>query len=173
MCHFWHTLCKHCLFLLGWPFRKNIISGWKRVLSGTIFQYLYILHSRWVNLFVGMCTAGTTVVIASMSETERKPTCILDWINSPHYIREESNFNFRHVRLCDLDIPRENYLQTLETLIRCRIMGQTWNATEGQVVFLWVLRFLFVCVEVLQPSQPNGVMSSAVSLPNHTFTGQA
>ena len=30
---------------------------------------------------------------------------------------------------------------------------------------------LFVCVEVLQPSQPNGVMSSAVSLPNHTFTG--
>ena len=30
----------------------------------------------------------------------------------------------------------------------------------------------FVCVEVL-PSQPNGVMSSMVSLPNHTFTGQA
>ena len=26
---------------------------------------------------------------------------------------------------------------------------------------------------VLRPSQPNGVMSSAVSLPNHTFTGQA
>ena len=32
---------------------------------------------------------------------------------------------------------------------------------------------IFVCVEVLQPSQPNGVMSSTVSLPNHTFTGQA
>ena len=32
---------------------------------------------------------------------------------------------------------------------------------------------LFVCVEVLRPSQPNGVMSRAVSLPNHTFTGQA
>ena len=32
---------------------------------------------------------------------------------------------------------------------------------------------LFVCVGVLRPSQPNGVMSSAVSLPNHTFTGQA
>ena len=31
----------------------------------------------------------------------------------------------------------------------------------------------FVCVEVLRPSQPNGVMSSTVSLPNHTFTGQA
>ena len=32
---------------------------------------------------------------------------------------------------------------------------------------------LIDCVEVLRPSQPNGVMSSAVSLPNHTFTGQA
>ena len=32
---------------------------------------------------------------------------------------------------------------------------------------------VLVCVEVLRPSQPNGVMSSPVSLPNHTFTGQA
>ena len=31
----------------------------------------------------------------------------------------------------------------------------------------------FVCVEVLWPSQLNGVMSSSVGLPNHTFTGQA
>ena len=31
----------------------------------------------------------------------------------------------------------------------------------------------FVCVEVLRPSQPSGVMSSVVNLPNHTFTGQA
>ena len=33
--------------------------------------------------------------------------------------------------------------------------------------------YMFVCVKVLWPSQPNGVMSEAVSLPNHTFTGQA
>ena len=32
---------------------------------------------------------------------------------------------------------------------------------------------LFVCVEVLWPSQPNEVMLSTVSLPNHTLTGQA
>ena len=42
---------------------------------------------------------------------------------------------------------------------------------DFQFAFLHVC--LFVCVEVLRPSQPNGVMSSAVSLPNHTFTGQA
>ena len=39
------------------------------------------------------------------------------------------------------------------------------------VKFYW--NILFVCIEILWPSQPNGVMSSAVSLPNHTFTGQA
>ena len=32
---------------------------------------------------------------------------------------------------------------------------------------------MFVCAEVLRPSQPSGIMSSAVSLPYHTFTGQA
>ena len=32
---------------------------------------------------------------------------------------------------------------------------------------------VFVCVEVLRPIQPIGVMSSAVSLPNPMFTGQA
>ena len=31
----------------------------------------------------------------------------------------------------------------------------------------------FVCVVVLLPSQPIGVMLSVVCLPNHTFTGQA
>ena len=28
---------------------------------------------------------------------------------------------------------------------------------------------VFVCVDVLRPNQPNGVMSSAVSLPSHTY----
>ena len=31
----------------------------------------------------------------------------------------------------------------------------------------------FVCVEVLRPCQPNGVISSMVSLPNKTVTEQA
>ena len=36
-----------------------------------------------------------------------------------------------------------------------------------------VMAYLFACVEVLRPSQLDRVMSSAVSLPNHTFTGLA
>ena len=31
----------------------------------------------------------------------------------------------------------------------------------------------FACVEILRPSQPIGVLPSVVSLPNHTFIGQA
>ena len=38
---------------------------------------------------------------------------------------------------------------------------------------LLIFSELFVCVEVLRPSQPNGVMSSAVNLPNRMFTGHA
>ena len=47
------------------------------------------------------------------------------------------------------------------------------NGVMSRAVNLPNHTLTFVCVEVLRPSQPNGVMSSAVSLPNHTFTGQA
>ena len=38
---------------------------------------------------------------------------------------------------------------------------------------VFILILYFVCVEVSRPIQPNGVMLSLVSLPNHTFVGQA
>ena len=47
------------------------------------------------------------------------------------------------------------------------------NRNTMNYKFCFYMSVDFVCVEVLRPSQPNGVMSSAVSLPNHTFTGQA
>ena len=59
--------------------------------------------------------------------------------------------------------------------------GRLYVWTEKKIILsraivrvrLWVGWGLFVCAEVLGPSQPNGVMSSAACLPNHTFTGQA
>ena len=50
-----------------------------------------------------------------------------------------------------------------------------WEGLQFVIVALPGLfsYLFFVCVEVLRPSQPNGVISSAVSLPNHTLTGQA
>ena len=55
-----------------------------------------------------------------------------------------------------------------------RICRRTCFRAERPVVFFTNRPYDgFVCVDVLRPSQPNGVMSSAVSLPYHTFTGQA
>ena len=51
--------------------------------------------------------------------------------------------------------------------------GDTDQPVHPRICLLWKQSAWFVCVEVLQPSQPNGVMSSVVSLPNHTLTGQA
>ena len=45
------------------------------------------------------------------------------------------------------------------------------NQFETKVIFIHLKNL--DCVEVLRPSQPNRVMSSAVSLLNHTVTGQA
>ena len=45
----------------------------------------------------------------------------------------------------------------------------TWNHLLSRLM----MHQQVVCVGILWPSQPDGVMSSTVSLPNHTFTGQA
>ena len=50
---------------------------------------------------------------------------------------------------------------------------QSTDQVDGIGPCSGIKHFLSVCVEVLRPSQPNGVMSSAASLPNHTFTWQA
>ena len=53
----------------------------------------------------------------------------------------------------------------------CDVYSSKYNITFSKYNITFSKSF--VCVEVLRPSQPSGVMSSAVSLPNHTFTGQA
>ena len=48
--------------------------------------------------------------------------------------------------------------------------GNTAIVTKPYHIKKWTRTSQFVCVEILRP---NGVMSSVVSLPNHTFPGQA
>ena len=62
---------------------------------------------------------------------------LIDWINSPaHYIMEESIFDFRYVSIYDVDSLKEkwlNYLQTVETLIRGRVLWRLiWVCTVCQ-----------------------------------------
>ena len=71
------------------------------------------------------------------------------------------------------------WVLTIHILHKCSILAlhiiwavQSENVSLSMGKMHTFRSILFVCVEVLWPSQPNGVMSSAVSLPNHTFTGQ-
>ena len=77
-------------------------------------------------------------------------------------------------------------IRTLDTGCWCKFTNLMTNSADpdhmdsseakwsGSILFAKIAYpGLFVCVEVLRPSQSNGVMSSAVSLPNHTFIGQA
>ena len=75
-----------------------------------------------------------------------------------------------------LGYPIEHPAKTDRTAHMSRLIrvftGCTFKGIFSHVVVhTFVERF--VCVEVLRPRQPNTVMSNAVSLPNHTFTGQA
>ena len=63
------------------------------------------------------------------------------------------------------------YLPSVSSLLYMWLWCYRRNWLLRCVVFIRKWQY-FVCVEVLRPSQPNGVMSSAVSLPYHTFTGQ-
>ena len=65
--------------------------------------------------------------------------CRLNELTYSIHIFEESNFDFRYVRLYDVDIPKGkwlNYLQTVETLIRRRVLRRLiWVCTVCQLSF--------------------------------------
>ena len=92
----------------------------------------------------------------------------------------------RHTEECFLFFPENKFRNSIPASIlykstagRYRPVSYPDGPITARYIFIknayWVADkwHLFVCVEVLRPSQPNGVMSSAVSLPNHTFTGLA
>ena len=66
--------------------------------------------------------------------------CILNRLSHAIYWKSP-NFNFRYTRLWDLHIPKEkwlNYLQIVETLIRCCILQRLiWVCTVCQLPFYW------------------------------------
>ena len=84
------------------------------------------------------------------------------------------NFYIENLSLC---LPLSLSLCALAETLLMSIHKRLFSLRNSIVVILSSPLVLdenvFVCVEVLRPSQPNGVMSSAVSLPSHTFTGQA
>ena len=102
---------------------------------------------------------------------------ILDKIKEENYLKTAKNSD-GHMNAPDLTLRNKDSYKFLVSPGRnLHEMSQLIFVLKFEPCMLSVnnilLEFCFVCVEVLRPSQPNGVMSSAVSLPNHTFTGQA
>ena len=72
-------------------------------------------------------------------------------------------------------LKKHNYPETLFNagMDKARAMDLSSLRTVKDKQDEEVIAYVSCCVEVLRSSQPNGVMSSAVSLPDHMFTGQA
>ena len=77
---------------------------------------------------------------------------------------------FRQKKQIKFQGPKRVGIQDIRNLVDCPTVTKKGITL---IIYNAVSPKVFVCVEVLRPSQPNGIMSSAVSLPNHTFTGQA
>ena len=89
------------------------------------------------------------------------------------YVDNADSENTARKRTCQ-KVPFLTVRLKQRTLLICVLFSQQFHLYSPIHSEIWFLyASLFLCVEVLRPSQPNGVMSSAVSLPNHTFTGQA
>ena len=124
LCTYVHTLVQKEIHSYARMENRKTIGPRHHLMQGHKKGY-YLICFQTKN-----CNKGTALNWSAEKLLTGLTHCRLKKI-PPHYLLEESNFNFRYIRL-------------------------------------------LVCVCVcLRPSQPNGVMSSAVSLPSHTFTGQA
>ena len=79
------------------------------------------------------------------------------------------------ITLYGLGVSRLKQVKTLTSPSQMQCIPNNESQCQINCVgVLWPSQSIFcICVEVLRPSQPNGVMMSVVSLPNHTFPGQA
>ena len=116
------TICMKCQILFLGKIRKvfqNVVC-WN--FYSECWALIFHCQMEWIILFIPGSylpeSSSSFLVLLTHFGLNKLPL---------HYILKESNFNFRYARLCDLYIPRDkwlNYLQTLETLIR---LGILWH----------------------------------------------
>ena len=134
-----------------------------------IWMVSKILSISW-NEGGGACTRGTPrgpkIHVTEMLLILRNKNIYGLWVGSERFPRYNTFYEMKRVGPAPWGPPWDPWSMSLN--------GPHHKEQE----YIWfmgiwmVSKILFVCVEVLRPSQPNGVMSSAVSLPYHTFTGQ-
>ena len=154
------------------------------------FKFADIWASAWQTLQNGLRAQHPLSLIRVFADRMKKAWVLscplraqqrlwLDWVDA------QANLCLRwaHMPFCRFchalahlrTTPNNRNIKELKT--PWKKSQQTHNVVTTSLqrhdVAAMLMRRCFVCVEVLRPRQPNGVISSAVSLPNHTFTGQA
>ena len=83
-------------------------------------------------------------------------------------------FSAKNIRILYIESAKTVNEMTLNELVKGHFVNDSLNnwALNFKVNQYTFIAFVCVCEEVIRPSQPNWVMSSTVSLPNHTFTRQ-
>ena len=133
----WEGFFSACFEFNGPVNTIKVIWSWSVYLTTLFLGRLCLFVLRFYGP-MGSCRVQsvylTTRLLGRLSPLTH---CILNRLS--HTILEESNFNFRYVQLWDLHIPREkwlNYLQTAETLIRRRVLRRLiWVCTVYQLPF--------------------------------------
>ena len=124
----WGTSYEYPQHMFSWRHKKKYLA------TSHVWSQLYVCSQPIV-----WCKNNTKFIPSCHPDYLLICLPIVDWMNSLHYILEDSNFDFRYARLCDLDILRQkrfNYLQTVETLIRCHILQHLiWVCTVCQLPF--------------------------------------
>ena len=156
-------------------YQKNFISPTFGVvfLFNWLFmaQSIHVKHGHLTYTVPGKCLSSKRLISAAGTKSiEKAPVHQITWKLAPNIAEIWSS----KANITNNSVFREN---------RCplTVNFQLFNSSDLEIrsrspksnQFFVMSQLLFVCVEVLRSSQPNGVMSSTVSLPNHMFTGQA
>ena len=142
----------------------NFLTACFIILFSNSITKMYTFIFYQISLFVNNIIMGFKIHQATF------------WPANPHFSNQKLYIFSLFKGLWKPKLFNSKLLAAIVKFFLCQL---PWSCPLfSSVFYAWILLTChlngwFVCVEVLWPSQPNGVVSSAVSLPNHTFTGQA
>ena len=138
-----------------------------------IFQNCVVKTASPWTLFYLLCStriAFQYLLKVKKKEDKQKPICFAVFLC--HFVWMHCTWlrEIFHERIIEID------KEHVSASLICISLLQTTSSRRQFIIINTVIspdERGIVCVEILLPSQPNEVMSSAVILPNHTFTWQA
>ena len=124
-----------------------------------------------------MSLALCNISVQDVNQASPGNQAVSNWVENMSYVQlREEQFKDSNVGVVLIWLENYHHTSVRELQLSSPETRSIWflrdqlSIQDGVGYYDWSL---FLCVEVLWPSQPNGVMSCAVSLPNHTFSRQA